>query len=610
MPSIKQWIVYATIFCSLVSFSKVTSIGEVYSIMDTIDTHYAPLEYKDGYWKSDFEWSNFQKDQTQKLLDSKSTEDFYKRVTELFTYLKDAHVSVSLPSNFTKTLELEFSYNRGETFVSYAGEEALSKCPVKLGDTLLSLNGKTPDAWRRDIAKYSNNGNDETDRRYLTLLLTKYSQAKGIPLELYESKNADFKFQRGNLKFSCKLKWKESGVKFDSRIALSKKKVEKKNTLTPELLKLTSELKRVERFSGKFNKLVRTHISEETIKSNSGQLAIGERTSLGNPVPFFGLPGDFKLLTYQGQMKNIVASTGLVAGTFFRNGAKIGFLRIPSYVPQDLGLALYALRHVISKLENETQKLIIDQTNNPGGYVAYSDWIVSSLVSKLDIDGKHMQFKARPTVSFLRNYSEIVNSLEQDIYDPNVSSEEKKLFKKYVGPFKKEYKKVSKAYRNYAKLSEPVSLGYISYFLEDYYSLSFQKNIELEHPAYLALVKDAGGQNLAKKVRYTKPVYMMINELDFSGGDATPANLQDYSRVTLVGTNTSGAGGSVGSFSSSTINPFTFRLTQSLMYRPKGKRKYVENIGVKPDIKVELRKSDYLDRFTNYFERVLSTINL
>ncbi len=100
---------------------------------------------------------------------------------------------------------------------------------------------------------------------------------------------------------------------------------------------------------------------------------------------------------------------------------------------------------------------------------------------------------------------------------------------------------------------------------------------------------------------------MYINELDFSGGDATPANLVDYGRVTTIGVNTAGAGGAVVQNGSTIQLPFTFSLTNSLMLRANGE--YVENIGVAPDVPFELTVEDYVNEFENVFERFMKEVD-
>ncbi len=99
----------------------------------------------------------------------------------------------------------------------------------------------------------------------------------------------------------------------------------------------------------------------------------------------------------------------------------------------------------------------------------------------------------------------------------------------------------------------------------------------------------------------------MINELDFSGGDATPAVFQDYERGLLIGTQantqTGGAGGTVENFAIRGAHEVNLALTTSLMVRHRGA--LVENYGVKADHNVPITRDDIANGYAGYFERLL-----
>jgi C-terminal processing protease CtpA/Prc len=100
----------------------------------------------------------------------------------------------------------------------------------------------------------------------------------------------------------------------------------------------------------------------------------------------------------------------------------------------------------------------------------------------------------------------------------------------------------------------------------------------------------------------------MINELDFSGGDFFPAILQDNKRVTLVGSRTSGAGGYVlplkftNSFGLEAIT-FTGSLAERVDKNP------IENLGVTPDVPIEMTAKDYQTGFTDYVSKVKAVVS-
>ncbi|MBK7960547.1 MAG: hypothetical protein IPK04_04625 [Bdellovibrionales bacterium] len=147
---------------------------------------------------------------------------------------------------------------------------------------------------------------------------------------------------------------------------------------------------------------------------------------------------------------------------------------------------------------------------------------------------------------------------------------------------REQFEIVQRAFISHENLSQPVSLLPMAKLIQGYLYLmakfndttSKQGDLFAQMPEY----------SLTKPGVYTKPIYMVINQFDFSGGDATPASLQDYGRVKLIGTRTAGAGGTVESFSSRQgFLQFTYSLTTSLMYRPGNQTTpYVENYGVIP----------------------------
>jgi len=99
-------------------------------------------------------------------------------------------------------------------------------------------------------------------------------------------------------------------------------------------------------------------------------------------------------------------------------------------------------------------------------------------------------------------------------------------------------------------------------------------------------------------VNYDKPVLMLINEFDFSGGDAFPALMKDNGRVTLFGAQTTGAGGNVREYGPLANSFFKLSLTESLMVRPNGE--YMENRGVKPDIEYTVTEDDFMNNYRGY----------
>jgi hypothetical protein len=105
---------------------------------------------------------------------------------------------------------------------------------------------------------------------------------------------------------------------------------------------------------------------------------------------------------------------------------------------------------------------------------------------------------------------------------------------------------------------------------------------------------DAKGELIA----YRKPLMLLVDEMSASGADFFAATIQDNKRGPLFGWRTMGAGGNVTSWRAGSYSEGTTSLTESLMSRGQDVltrdfplTRYVENVGVRPDI-----ESDYMTR--------------
>ena len=140
-------------------------------------------------------------------------------------------------------------------------------------------------------------------------------------------------------------------------------------------------------------------------------------------------------------------------------------------------------------------------------------------------------------------------------------------------------------------------------FLKSYYELilnEWNRGESLTRPTPILGVDRI---NPHPKYRYTKPILMLIDEMDFSGADFMPAILQDNHRAVLFGCRTAGAGGFVTSFQFPNTNGIAIcAYTGSIAER--SNKKKIENVGITPDIEYQLTADDVQGGYKGYVNAV------
>lgn len=584
------------------------------TLFQAAENYYGPLGLKSS--TVGLNWSAMKTMALRAANSTSQIRDQYYAVADFFAQLNDGHVSVSLPSSLVYRLPIQLVSAEGRYF-SNALFDSFPKDlrrPDK-GDEIVAIDGVSPAEFQKRHAHWNAQGNDLTNQAIFSMTFGFWSEEGGLPLARINQDSIRMKLKSGKdgSLYEINLPFRKMGLGLIGKEPgstpsnLRHPKASPKAAEGPKIL-----LARAPKTSSVFKKFhALFNVQKPAPKMTNGPF-LGAKENrpmrIGETNPFFDLPADFKKIdvpenTPAGQMlKNIVVTQDLLAGTFQRHGKTVGFLRIPSYGPEDLGGTVLGLRYLISQLEKTTDYLVIDQTNNPGGAVVYSDLVVKALAGDWN-PATHMEFAVKPTQKFLRQYAEMREEIaknEEGLYSPAAMVE-------LLTQMDREYSKIHTAYQEGRALSEPVSLLPFSDGFERALAQSLSVS-ENGGPSIGDMIAGVlGGIDLRQNQVYTKKVYMLINELDFSGGDATPAILQDYKRVTLIGNRTAGAGGTVENFSFQGHLDIDLSLTTSLMVRKDGR--LVENYGVQPDVLLPLTGSDVRDGYSSYFERVMTAID-
>ena len=460
----------------------------------------------------------------------------------LFRSLKDAHVSSMVPSTYKSNLGFLVDRVEGKALIDVIDRLRLPEqlFPFQKGDQLIAIDGVPVEKLVAELNESSNTGNAESSIRIATARLTSRKQASGFAVP--KGVSTITVLPKGAAQpVTVTATWITSGTPILDLDDLKDLKDDDNSAVATASngSALLAELKKMDQFKS---------VMPKSFVEDMKQIGVAD---IGNPKSMFKLPEGSKDLP----------GLPVTAAIYEAAGKKIGILRIPHY--SDDGL-LEVLARALMVMEQQTDALVLDQTNNPGGSVSLVSDIVSLFADKSFTD---MNFKIRPSMNWIKKMDDINTKIAEMIAaDPS----------------------------DFAANALKARFQYISEELRE----SIAQKRFLTKPISLNLTGTYGIIQPNRVVRYTKPVLLLINEFDFSGGDAFPAIMKDNGRVTLFGTRTTGAGGNVAEYGPLANSFFKFNLTESLMVRPNGQ--YVENYGVRPDVSYSITEDDFMNDYRGY----------
>lgn len=245
------------------------------------------------------------------------------------------------------------------------------------------------------------------------------------------------------------------------------------------------------------------------------------------------------------------------------SGKCAGFVRISTYSEEDPDKAMEAFLSCMQYFQDEADMLLIDQTNNPGGKLLYMYALASVLTDRPLEVLKDRRLLTQTDVLKALDLIDLSQEIDLDKLDYYAGS--------YLG-----FLPVRELMQN--KFNEAhfiLSQWELGHLLTEPYPLNGIKILK-PHP----------------RVNFTKPIFILVNEMDFSCADDFPAILQDNKRATIIGTPTAGAGGAVSRLSFNNLNGISqLSYTTSITQRMDGT--FIENMGVKPDIILDFKNELY-----------------
>lgn len=559
---IRAWIFFLSVILSQAIHANSTYQKQTLSAIDFIEnvfsSSYAPRDWKakQSGWNIEDE-ANKARASALGLGSDLNIKSAQKILKKLVGSTQDYHVGISFHSSERATLPIEIRSAEGKFFVVWIDRDKLPEksFPLLVGDEITGFNGKPVVEERNKVLAEIDQNVIETDQVLAEMYLTRRVASRGIsvprgPIELEVTRNKDGKVQ--SLIHQLTWEYQEEKIKF--------------NSLAGEFTKRESSdgsrfLPSWQMLPGFWKGLTS---SKSLIQTNPHML--GARESF---VPSLGQ------IFWQTEKEN------KFHGYVFKaeGGGIYGYVRIPSYMAGEDEAKEFL--SIVKRMEESTDAMVIDQVNNPGGSVFYLYSLVAMLTDKPMLTPKHRMIITQADVAMalqsLKSYEKITNE-----------EEAKKVLGATIGGY-------------------PVSYQLVQFFKEymQFTVDQWNQGVNLSSPFYLGIDKIMPHPD----GRYTKPILVLINEFDFSGGDFFPAILQDNRRATLMGVRTAGAGGYVHGLEFPNLLgiegfSFTGSIAERVDLNP------IENLGVTPDVKYPLTAEDMKNNFASYKTKILEQLKL
>ncbi len=170
----------------LSSAEKVADMEWIYSIFGQ---NYAPLKYKEKLFG--FEFEKLKDEYREKAKATANNDEFYQLMFSFVAQFKDAHTSGSLDApdiaGRAQVAYLGFSGRRkGKNFVVtdlFPTTKSYSAFPIKVGTEIVKIDGMTlEDAVKSELVKYRDLGQDDTNFTYhVNRLFTRVSMSTPLP---------------------------------------------------------------------------------------------------------------------------------------------------------------------------------------------------------------------------------------------------------------------------------------------------------------------------------------------------------------------------------------------------------------------------------------------
>lgn len=529
-------------------------------IKNAYEVCYAPAEWKKKFstWDLDNEYEAAKNHIYS--IDDISTKDYQRIVKRFLLTTKDYHVSPLFHSTEMSALPFRLQGANGRYFITQTNSKLRNfpEIPVEVGDEILSFNN-APIADAIQHFKDTEFGNPESE--------TDQGMAEGF----FTSRLGSLGHIIPTGQCTLTVKHKNGAVTtytphweyFPEQIEPAYHQRSKKGWVdTEEDVALSDH--------PFFTKKMSTPYAA-ALKGMYDQLGLEERDLMGST------------LNHEGNNNIILTrwSSNFYQAYIYQTpkNQKIGYIRIPTYHAGYEEAQEFA--QLVSYYQTNTDALIIDQNNNPGGYFFYMYAIASMLTDKPLKVPLHKQTLTQEDVAFALQYLHQIESIRNNYEAQRILGSSLQGYGvnlKVAEQFKAHFHRIVDEWNNGNMITAPIPL----YGIEEIQP----------HPT----------------ARYTKPLLILINHMDFSCADFLPAILQDNKRGVLFGSKTAGAGGFV--LKASHPNRFgicsysyTGSIAERLDHNP------IENLGVTPEISYKMTSNDLCNGYCDYHDAIQAALD-
>ncbi|MFA6003296.1 MAG: protease-like activity factor CPAF, partial [Elusimicrobiota bacterium] len=502
-------------------------VQTLYQVASIFAEQYAPLDWKKDKFQLDLK-NEYESAKAAILTDPDiNTKKFQDVVARFTANMRDYHVSISF--NSTEGAKLPFTVvgAKGKYYIAYINRQLLpeAKFPFREGDEVRTFDGR-PTA--EVVAELGKAGfTPETEQRLGEMFLTNRRRSRSDTVPQGKIRIA-IKSMRDRKVYQVGMSW----------------------LYTPELVPQDVPLRNPGMLDPQLSGPVRpeSDIEDATPASRPETVTLKDmlKRAWSNAMhPLTSLFADMVAAAPEnpfmlGARKSFVPQLGETLWQSTEDDAfhayifktkdnrKVGFIRINTYMADEPEAMRFG--ELMAKFQLETDALVIDQVNNPGGSVFYLYALASHLTDKplkaphhrLIVHEDQAQWAADLLLKMMRAKTD-PTALKQSVMAKNDAGE------------------TASGY--------PVTQKFMKLMVEfaKFILSQFESGKRFTDPTHLWGVDDIDPYPKAAE-RYTKPILLLTNALDFSGGDFFPSIMQDNKRATILGVRTSGAGGAVKEF--------------------------------------------------------------